>query len=322
MRTMGSIPSSFFAANVKKLCLTISVEPLVGTQILSTCTGLDSLALWVDFWSSDSHISVPPLLAYLPLRNLSVPLKCFHELSSDVLCRSTLLQNLVRLDLIHWDGDEFAALPDLSSTPNLTELGVIVHFHITKSYLLSLSSQCPTLRVMSVLVDEGLGIEHVPTEDPRIVFLPYPNMVPDWEASVRGFESTWTAARQVVAERLREINLSSAIGTISSLPFLFFRVRSYRGDRPSSIMGLEMWRSLNNPYSIGILLSSPPITVLYSRVFNPSCLSCYIKYSNESSYVPTSVGRSDQPYLRLGDNTTHSFRPSLGVWCVPSSRQS
>ncbi|KAF8903847.1 hypothetical protein CPB85DRAFT_1009742 [Mucidula mucida] len=211
MRTMGSIPSSFFAANVKKLCLTISVEPLVGTQILSTCTGLDSLALWVDFWSSDSHISVPPLLAYLPLRNLSVPLKCFHELSSDVLCRSTLLQNLVRLDLIHWDGDEFAALPDLSSTPNLTELGVIVHFHITKSYLLSLSSQCPTLRVMSVLVDEGLGIEHVPTEDPRIVFLPYPNMVPDWEASVRGFESTWTAARQVVAERLREINLSSAI---------------------------------------------------------------------------------------------------------------
>ncbi|KAF9043562.1 hypothetical protein BDZ89DRAFT_1059458, partial [Hymenopellis radicata] len=203
LRTMGSISSTFFAANVKKLCLTISVEPLVATQILSICTGLDSLALWVDFWSSDSHISIPPLLAYLPLRNLSVPLKI------DMLCRSTLLQNIVRLDLIHWDGDEDGALPDLSSTPNLTQLGVIVHFHIRKSYLLSLSSQCPTLRVMSVLVDEG--IEHVPTEDPRIVFLTYPNMVLDWEASVRGFESTWTAAQQVVAERIREINLSTAI---------------------------------------------------------------------------------------------------------------
>lgn len=47
--------------------------------------------------------------------------------------------------------------------------------------------------------------EYDPPDDPRIVYLPYPDAVPDWEAPVRGQPDIWSRAEEMVLiQRMRQ----------------------------------------------------------------------------------------------------------------------
>ncbi|KAK0494563.1 hypothetical protein EDD18DRAFT_348513 [Armillaria luteobubalina] len=103
LRTMDELPVAFFQQNVKRLCLTVSVEPEAAARILATCSGLQSLACWVDFRAVRSQIHFSPLIASQRLQRLSMEIRHFQQLCRDPLCQGALFRSLTRLDLIYWE---------------------------------------------------------------------------------------------------------------------------------------------------------------------------------------------------------------------------
>ncbi|KAK0459927.1 hypothetical protein IW261DRAFT_344087 [Armillaria novae-zelandiae] len=203
LRTMDELPVAFFQQNVKRLCLTVSVEPEAAARILATCSGLQSLACWVDFRAVRPQVQFSPLIASQRLQRLSMEIRHFRQLCRDPLGRGALFRSLTRLDLIYWEPGELDVW-ELAALPHLTHLCIIVRdLPVTEAYLLSVISMCPSLNVMAVLIDEGA--DPVPTRDWRIVWLPYPVMVLDWEAPFRGQEDTWSRAEDIVKAREREL---------------------------------------------------------------------------------------------------------------------
>ncbi|KIY72684.1 hypothetical protein CYLTODRAFT_486147 [Cylindrobasidium torrendii FP15055 ss-10] len=221
---MKTLPPAFIAQSVRKLCLTVSVKPSTAAQILSACPNVDGLALWVDFWTEDTGPPFPlaPLISSLPLRSLSVPVQFFQDVANDPMVQQNICSRLETLDLVFWEADTDTQPPlPLHILPRLYRLGIVVHENLPQQYLLSLTSQCVALRVASVLADDH--VDTIRTEDFRIVFQPYPDVITlDWEALVRGNHSSWTDAEAIVDARRMEI--ARAGGTLSflplSLPFL------------------------------------------------------------------------------------------------------
>ncbi|KAG7448798.1 uncharacterized protein BT62DRAFT_1074334 [Guyanagaster necrorhizus] len=209
LRTMDELPGEFFQQNVKRLCLTVSVEPEAAARILATCSGVRSLACWVDFRAVHHRVQFSPLIASQRLRRLSMEIRHFRQLCREPLCHGALFLSLTRLDLIYWQPGELV-IWELAALPHLTHLGIIIRdLPVTEAYLLSLIYMCPSLKVMAVLIDEGA--DPVPTRDLRIVWLPYPVMVLDWEAPFRGQEDTLARAEDIVKSRERELASSPCI---------------------------------------------------------------------------------------------------------------
>lgn len=202
LRTMDSKPANFFQAHVKRLCLTIHVKPQTAARILSVCTGVHSLACWVDFRSSNLFAVFPSLITALPLRRLSIDVGHLIGLLGS---QPIWLSSLTHLDVIFWASieDSGSIIPGLDSLLILTHLAFNVELQrISATSLSTIISACPHLEVLVIIVDEDAedveGADESVLDDPRIVYLPYPNAVPDWEAPVRGQPDIWSRAQEIV----------------------------------------------------------------------------------------------------------------------------
>lgn len=201
LRTMEMFPLDFFARFVKRLCLTVSIRPQDAQKILQTCTGVSSLACWVDFIGSVTPIPFPQLFHRLPLRRFSIEVAHFRRLS---LPECTWTTSLTCLDLVFWESDDSVLLPELRSLPALTHLALFLqHLDVEDSVLAYILSGVPTLRILCLVIDEDdlESFEHTTRVDLRIVCISHPESVPDWEASYRGLPDIWAHAEDIVAER-------------------------------------------------------------------------------------------------------------------------
>jgi hypothetical protein len=205
LRTLASKPPEFFAAHVKCLCLSVSVQPMEAEKILSTCTGVRMLAFWVDQLSTLPDTSVTQLLSPLSLRKLSIEVQHLH-----VLCQSTFktstdgsslwYTNLIHLDIVFWSEDNPHPLPDLTHCRSLTHVGLWNPSSLVVESLVSeVLNLCEQLEILLVVFHE-CDMAHRPTfHDRRVVFMPYPaRVVQDWEDSFQGQSNTWSRAQEAV----------------------------------------------------------------------------------------------------------------------------
>lgn len=213
LRTMAALPSSFLTSRVKRLCLTVAVGTSDASRILGVCSGIESLACWVDFCGvlpppeDTPSASLISSIASLLLKRLSIEVLHF----SDFLRKSQNFDcawssRLTHLDLVFWTPDDLPTFPGLESIPCLTHIGLYLREHVfTEHYISSMISRCAYLKIMAIVIDEDLIDDSSHPLDPRIVFLPYPEIVLDWEAPYRGLPDTWSRAELMVEEQLRKV---------------------------------------------------------------------------------------------------------------------
>lgn len=206
MRTLASKPAVFFATNVKSLCLSISVEPRDAERILAVCTGVRSLAFWVDYISTLSPTSMYHLISPLHLRKLSIEVQHFHA-----LCHSTPGEfgnpsqswhaRLTHLDIVFWEeDDEPGVLSYLTQLKSLSRLGLWnPHGLVNEDFVSHILDACEQLEILLLVIDEDDSGRTPPTfQDPRVVLLPYPaQIIQDWEAPFVGQPNTWSRATEV-----------------------------------------------------------------------------------------------------------------------------
>ncbi|KAJ4489873.1 hypothetical protein J3R30DRAFT_3276980 [Lentinula aciculospora] len=201
LRTMEMFPVDFFAQSVKRLCLTVSVKPIDARRILQACTGISSLACWVDFIGWTPSIPFRALLHPLPLRRLSIEVAHFKKLS---LPECAWIHSLTCLDLIFWREDSLL-ISELRFLPALTHLALkfLQHPNIEDSALVYILSVAPALQALCLVTDEDdlEMFEHTKLVDLRVVCVPHPESVIDWEASYRGRLNMWSQVEGIIEQR-------------------------------------------------------------------------------------------------------------------------
>ncbi|KAF5386456.1 hypothetical protein D9757_005926 [Collybiopsis confluens] len=205
LRTMAMFPADFFVRYVKRLCLTVSVRPHDARTILQTCTGVSNLACWVDFMGISPASPFRHLFYPLPLRRLSIEVGHFRQLG---FSECVWTGSLTCLDIVFWDQGPLV-LSELRFLPSLARLSLYLsQSDVDEPSLLSILSATPTLQILVLVVEEDDldRFEHTTRIDPRIVCMPHPPTVPDWEAPHRGLPDLWSHAEEIVDERRRAAN--------------------------------------------------------------------------------------------------------------------
>ncbi|TFK68811.1 hypothetical protein BDN72DRAFT_897787 [Pluteus cervinus] len=220
LRTVHSKPRQFFAAHVKRLCLSVSVSAPNAAHILTVCTGVRDLAFWVDFLGA-SPTDVGSLHSYispLPLRRLSMELSHILDLMtrSGDLSQYPWSAGLTHLDVVFWTHEETPSIPGLERFPALTHLALwLQHSRVSATSLATILSACNLLRILVIVVDEAesLAPDQDTFADPRIVLIPYLDVVPDWEAPMRGLPDTWSRAEDLVRAQMQKAEPDFLAGT-------------------------------------------------------------------------------------------------------------
>ena len=192
----------FFIRCVKRLCLTVSISPHDARTILQTCIGVSSLACWVDFIGSQPIVLFQHLFHPLPLRRLSIEVAHFRRLQ---LSECVWTHSLTCLDLVFWREDSLV-IPELQLLPALSRLALhLRHRDVDEGSLVYILATAPALQILVLIVDEDEleRFENTARVDLRIVCMPHPDTVPDWEAPHRGLPDMWSHAEEMVGERRR-----------------------------------------------------------------------------------------------------------------------
>ncbi|KAF9482284.1 hypothetical protein BDN70DRAFT_991218 [Pholiota conissans] len=200
LRTMNSVPPEFFAAKVRKLCLSVSVSAGNAERILKVCTGVVDLAFWVDYMRAFPKQSVAPFLSPLPLRRLSIELNHFISLFTDPKSLPKWCDALTHLDLILWKHHSSPIIPHLDKLLALTHLALRPRHHLREDHqLLTNLSGCMRLQVL-IIFDEPDSEETVWSEDSRVVYMPYPpKIITEWEAQAKHDDGcSWSRAEELV----------------------------------------------------------------------------------------------------------------------------
>lgn len=199
LRTMDSVPPEFFANNVKRLCLSVSVSAINAERILKICTGVVDLAFWVDYLGAFPTQSIAPFLSPLPLRRLSIELDHFASLFSESNSPPKWCNTVTHLDIILWKHQSSPTIPHLHKLLSLTHLALRPRHNLKDNHLLPILSSCKRLRIL-IVFDDPDSEETVWAEDPRVVYMPYPfKIIPEWEAQAKQDDDcSWSRSEELV----------------------------------------------------------------------------------------------------------------------------
>lgn len=228
LRTMDMKPPEFFAAHVKHLCLSISVTAQKAIRILSVCTGVVELALWVNFGGPRSlfapgaepnHNPTPPAfpspansssepvanpgvyLAALALRRLSIEHK--HIVSFFAAPRSVRpawYSTLTHLEVVFWERVLAPDIPGIGELTSLTHLSLGLRHasvHEKSEWVEVIVKSCAKLEVLIPMANEDDELEEpfLVLERCWVVPLHYPaSVIANWEASYWGLPDNYTRA--------------------------------------------------------------------------------------------------------------------------------
>ena len=205
LRTTQSMPQKFFADNVKKLCLSVSVDTSHAERILTLCTGISDLAFWVDCIDTPGNHAIMSLISRLRLCRLSMEQSHFISLFSDPTTRHAWCDSLTHLDIIFWHYEISPVVPHLDYLPSLTHLSLrLGHNKARPGSLLDILSSCKKLEFMIIYDEESE--EGTRVVDKRVVYMPYPSsVVQAWEAQARrDTTSSWFSAEDAIRRYIME----------------------------------------------------------------------------------------------------------------------
>ena len=213
LRTVDTRPASFFAAQVKSLCIPIDIEHSTARRILSVCQGVINLAFWL--------MDGPPLfdlISSLRPRRLSVNIRGLFGSDEQPDFSHPFFSDVTHLEFVdRWSS--WTSWSRFEFLPHLTHLAVdVAYYSDGEDALISLRlrqilTSCHSLLVCLVLVpddDAMINVSNALTrnriDDLRLVILSDPDAVENWEASLRGATDVcqWAFAEGIVATKIRE----------------------------------------------------------------------------------------------------------------------
>lgn len=208
-------PPSFFANNVKSLCIPGDIERDHAFSILAVCQGVTNLAYWItrDFASpktwSESYFSVISKLrpVHLSINTLGL----FGSAMSPDLTHP-FFSRVTHLEIVDWLWPVLSTEYEL--LPSLTHLALdLDNFdESTINKLRHITDVCANLRVLLCLVaDEEKMITATSAIasldsnfDQRLVILSDSDVIGNWESSLQSSERChWTFAEAIIADKAR-----------------------------------------------------------------------------------------------------------------------
>ncbi|KAJ6520384.1 hypothetical protein C8R45DRAFT_1086248 [Mycena sanguinolenta] len=211
LELIHSKPPGFFGPVVKSLLL-VGVRAPSCARILSTCTGVQSLA----WWALDNAPLVLSAVSQLPLQRLVVGYKNLIIFTA-ALPPPVWLTTLTHLDTSapsRFDGD----LNRLGRLPRLTHVSLFAP-NDTVFHAQTVVDSCPNLQILVMPLDKYRAATPVSLVDSRIVGVVSDSadgFIGDWEAAHFGLPNSWTRAEDVLIERKRLAALEQAADQNSS----------------------------------------------------------------------------------------------------------
>ena len=198
----------FAQSHVKALCIRPSIPLGLTIQLLTMCSGLESLALWIPPQSGTSDLI--NLLSSLPLTFLSLVLASIQPTSyrNPVLQNHPVFVNLTHLDIVdHWM--LWTSTDGIEHLPLLTHLAFRLWSRGVNAALSTILRESPKLRVLVLLAESKVipgtreYLDKLGIRDIRVVVLQHARDADDWESMKRDSETMWQRADMIVRWRRR-----------------------------------------------------------------------------------------------------------------------
>ncbi|KAF8149383.1 hypothetical protein B0H34DRAFT_184801 [Crassisporium funariophilum] len=193
-------------AHHAKHVLLQDMEGQDAAEILSLCTNVEDLALWV---LSDIGDQLPSVISSLPMKRLSIDVQALLTPSPSPLTQSefkfdeTLFTNLTHLDIISGEEWPWNNWKRLALIPRLTHLAL--NGEIRTEFMRGVLDECLALEVLVVLasvIDLNLQSQIGGLQDDRLVRMDrIEDPIGHWAAGARGEEDFWITAERVVKSR-------------------------------------------------------------------------------------------------------------------------
>ncbi|KAJ7242583.1 hypothetical protein B0H12DRAFT_1236715 [Mycena haematopus] len=198
LKLVDSKPPGFFGPVVKTLFLA-DLRASSYARILSTCTGIRSLAWWI---YKDIPALVLPPASQLPLRRLALG---FQNVAHIIALPTppAWLATLTHLDLSFMSDIEASDLEQLDRLPRLTHLALYAVQPSTAHAKVAFAN-CPNLQLLVMFGNDMPTATETDFDNSRVVVAPFPpNPIKDWEAAHFGLPDMWTRAEAVLEKRKR-----------------------------------------------------------------------------------------------------------------------
>ena len=201
-------PPEFAKSHVKALCIRLHIPLTLTVQLLTLCSGLESLALWT--LPQHNTAQLGNLVSSLPLTFLSLNImSIFSTLPKSGLQNHPAIVNLTHLDIVNrWVG--WRSSLGIEHLPLLTH--VAFRFSSRGSINVALSAilrQSPKLQVLVLLADSVAipgareYLEKQDIQDIRVVVLRHARDIDNWQSMERGSVTMWQRADRIVRWRQR-----------------------------------------------------------------------------------------------------------------------
>ena len=221
-------PPEFAQSHVKALCICPSIPLGLTIQLLTTCSGLESLALWIRIRPQSDTPDLINLLSPLPLASLSLIL---HSIQPTSYWNPPVLQNhAVFINLTHLDIVDHLVL--WTSTLGIEHMPLLTHvafrFWSRGSVNAALSvilRESPKLQVLVLLTNSVVihgareYLEKQGVRDVRVVVLQHARDADEWELMERDSVTMWQRADIIVRWRRRNRGWCSVCGRVGAQRF-------------------------------------------------------------------------------------------------------
>ncbi|KIJ64246.1 hypothetical protein HYDPIDRAFT_112207 [Hydnomerulius pinastri MD-312] len=208
MYVLANRSPEFAKTHVKALCIRPQIPHSLIIQLLTVCSGLESLALWVPS-QSETPTELVSLLSSLPLALLSLNLTAIISPShpKPVLQNHPVFENLTHLDVVnHWA--LWTSSLGIERLPHVTHMAFRFWSRGSVNAALSLIlRESPALQVLILLADFVVipgarrYLEKEGIEDSRVVIMKHLRDADEWETMERETEGMWHRAERIVRWR-------------------------------------------------------------------------------------------------------------------------
>ncbi|KAF9219834.1 hypothetical protein BS17DRAFT_788481 [Gyrodon lividus] len=209
MSTLVNRSPEFAKLHVKALCVRPQIPRSLTVQLLTLCSGVESLALWVPS-QSEGPAEIINILSSLPLRFLSINLTAITNATCHpvpVLHNHPIFEHLTHLDIVnHWV--LWTSSLGIEHLPHLTHVAFRFWSRGSVNAALSLIlKESPRLRVLVLLADSVVvpGARHYldreGIRDDRVVVMKHTRDADEWESMERESEGMWQRAESIIRWR-------------------------------------------------------------------------------------------------------------------------
>lgn len=200
--TISVRPPSFFASNVRSLCIPGDIATWDAERILTVCQGVINLACW-----PMGGKPLFPLISTLRPERLSINTSGLFGMNTHPDFRHPFFQNVTHLEIVDWLWTSWSGLELL---PRMTHLALDLdnYNESVVARLRRILESCRSLLVCLCLAPSDNAMIEASNvlaeiEDVRLVILSEADVLENWETSLRGGNDAchWEFAEELIAAK-------------------------------------------------------------------------------------------------------------------------